>query len=317
VRPFTYERAASVEGAVRAVAGAPNAKFIGGGTNLLDLMKLEIERPAHLVDVSRLPLAQVTDTDDGGLHIGAMATNTQVAADPRVRARYPLLTQAIVAGASAQLRNKATTAGNLLQRTRCPYFYDSSKPCNKREPGAGCAALEGLNGFAAILGASQACIAAHPSDMAVAIRALDGTVETATAEGAVRAIPMGELHRAPQDTPHLETTLAAGELITGVRLPPPPPARTQLYRKVRDRGSFAFGLTSVALAGDRIVLGAVAYKPWRAEAAEAALASGATPGEAISAELAPARDAGHNGFKIDLVRRLVPAAMAQVQEQAA
>lgn len=316
MRPFTYERASDVASAVTSAATTPNAKFIAGGTNLLDLMKLEIERPEHLVDVSRLPLAQISETEDGGLHIGAMATNTQVAADPRVRARYPLLTQAIVAGASGQLRNKATTAGNLLQRTRCPYFYDTTKPCNKRAPGAGCAALEGLNSFAAILGASDACIAAHPSDMAVAVRALDGVVETATAKGETRSLPVGDLHRAPLDTPHLETTLMAGELITGVRLPPPPPAATQLYRKVRDRGSYAFGLASVALAGGRIVLGAVAYKPWRAEIAETALTAGATASEAIGAELAPARGAGHNDFKIDLVRRLVPAAIAQAQGDA-
>lgn len=317
MRPFTYERAGDLAGAVRAAAETPGAKFISGGTNLLDLMKLEIERPTHLIDVSRLPLTQIREMEDGGLHIGAMATNSQVAGDARVRARYPVLAQAIVAGASGQVRNKASVAGNLLQRTRCPYFYDPGKPCNKRTPGAGCAAMEGLNGFAAILGTSDACIAGHPSDMAVALRVLDATVETQAPDGASRSLALDELYRAPQETPHIETHLASAELITGVRLPPPPPPAGQLYRKVRDRASFAFGLASVAVAGGRIALGAVAYRPWRAQAAEAALDAGADPTEAVGAELAPARNAGHNGFKIDLVRRLVPAALAQAREASA
>ncbi|MBS0331243.1 MAG: xanthine dehydrogenase family protein subunit M [Proteobacteria bacterium] len=313
MRPFTYERAQDVRGAVTAVAGRPGARFIAGGTNLLDLMKLEIERPEHLVDVSRLPLATIEATPDGGLAIGAMATNSQAAAHPEVRARYPLLARAIVAGASGQLRNKATVGGNLLQRTRCPYFYDPSKPCNKRDPGAGCAALGGLNAFAAIFGTSEACIAAHPSDMAVALRALDAEVETATPDGGTRRLPLDEFHRLPGATPQVETELRPGELVTGVRLPPPPSPAVQTYRKVRDRASYAFGLASVALAGGRIVLGAVAAKPWRAQAAEAALASGASPAEAVEVELAGARDAGRNRYKIDLIRRMVPAALAEAE----
>ena len=221
MRPFTYERATSAEGAVKSAAQTPNAKFIAGGTNLLDLMKLEIEHPAHLIDVGRLPLADVEDTPEGGLRLGALATNSHVAADARVRARYPVLAQAIVAGGSGQLRNKATTAGNLMQRTRCAYFYDTTKPCNKRQPGSGCGALEGLNRNSAIFGASHACIATHPSDMAVALAALDARVETLSPSGEARAFPLIELHRLPGETPHIETHLVAGELITAVVLPPP------------------------------------------------------------------------------------------------
>ncbi|MDB5452366.1 MAG: aerobic-type carbon monoxide dehydrogenase, middle subunit CoxM/CutM-like protein, partial [Caulobacteraceae bacterium] len=216
MRPFTYERASDPLAAVQAAAEIPNAKFIAGGTNLLDLMKLEIERPAHLIDVGRLPLAQIEETADGGLRLGAMTTNSEVAADMRVRSRYPVLAQAIVAGGSGQLRNKATTGGNLLQRTRCAYFYDTTKPCNKRSPGSGCGALEGLNRNSAILGASHACIATHPSDMAVALVALDATVETLSPSGVTRAFPMMELHRLPGETPHVETHLIPGELITAV-----------------------------------------------------------------------------------------------------
>jgi xanthine dehydrogenase YagS FAD-binding subunit len=314
MRPFTYERAADAQAAVKAAAETPNAKFIAGGTNLLDLMKLEIERPAHLIDVARLPLAAIEATPEGGLRIGAMATNSHVAADPRVRARYPVLTQAIVAGGSGQLRNKATTGGNLLQRTRCAYFYDTAKPCNKRQPGSGCGALEGLNRNSAIFGVSHACIATHPSDMAVALAALDATVETLSPSGAARSFPVAELHRLPGETPQVETHLIAGELITAVVLPPAGPGG-QIYRKVRDRASYAAGLASVAVAGGRIALGAVAHKPWRAAEAETALASGASPAEAIGRELDGASENGRNGFKIDLVRRLVPAAMAQAAEQ--
>ena len=313
MRPFTYERANDALGAVQAAAATPNARFIGGGTNLLDLMKLEIEHPAHLIDVSRLPVGEIEDTEDGGLRIGAAMTNSRVAADPRVRNRYPLLARAIVAGASGQLRNKATTGGNLLQRTRCAYFYDTSKPCNKRNPGDGCAALGGLNAASAIFGASDACIATHPSDMAVAVTALDGVVETLSPSGATRRLAVDDLLRLPADTPEIETSLGAGELITAIVLPPPPPPETQVYRKVRDRASYAWGLASVALAGDRIVLGAVAAKPWRATAAEQALAGGAAAAEAIDVELQAARDNGHNGFKIDLVRRLIPAAITQAK----
>ena len=312
MRPFTYERAGDAQAAVKAAAEQPEAKFLAGGTNLLDLMKLEIERPQHLIDVSRLPLAAVEDTADGGLRIGAMTTGSQVAADRRVRERYPLLAQAILAGGSAQLRNKATSGGNLMQRTRCGYFYDTTKPCNKREPGSGCAALEGLNRNAAILGASHACIATHPSDFAVGLVALDARVETLTPDGRSRDFPVMELHRLPGETPHIETHLIPGELITGVTLPPPPRGG-QVYRKVRDRASFAAGLASVAVAGDRMALGMVAHKPWRAVDAEAALAGGASPEEAMAVELAEATEAGRNGFKITLTARLGAAAIADAK----
>jgi xanthine dehydrogenase YagS FAD-binding subunit len=318
MRPFTYERATSAEAAVESAAEHPNAKYLAGGTNLLDLMKLEIEQPAHLIDVGRLPLAGIDDTADGGLKIGAAATNSAVAADARVRTRYPVLTQAIVAGGSAQLRNKATTAGNLLQRTRCAYFYDTTKPCNKRAPGSGCGALEGLNRNAAIFGASHACIATHPSDMAVALVALDARVEVLTPSGQARSFPLMELHRLPAETPEADTHLAPGELITSVIVPPPPPSGPkgsgQVYRKVRDRASYAGGLASVAVAGGRIALGAVAHKPWRCADAEASLAAGASPAEAVATELANASETGRNAFKIDLVRRLLPAAVAEARE---
>ena len=316
MRPFTYERAESAAAAVKSAAETPNAKFIAGGTNLLDLMKLEIEAPAHLIDVGRLPLGAIEDTADGGLRIGAMTTNSHVAADARVRARWPVLTQAIVAGGSGQLRNKATTGGNLLQRTRCAYFYDTSKPCNKRAPGSGCGALEGLNRNSAIFGGSHACIATHPSDMAVALAALGASIETLTPSGEGRAFPILELHRLPGETPQVETHLIPGELITAVILPPPP-AGGQVYRKVRDRASYAAGLASVAVAGGNLALGAVAHKPWRAAAAEAALAAGASPAEAIAAELEGASENGRNGFKINLVSRLVPAAIDQANGRGA
>lgn len=311
MKQFTYERATSVEGAVKA-AQAPGARFIAGGTNLLDLMKLEIEAPAHLVDVSRLPLAAIEATADGGLRIGASATNTAVASDATVRAHYPVLSEAIVAGGSPQLRNKASVGGNLLQRTRCAYFYDTAKPCNKRQPGSGCGALEGLNRNAAIFGASAACIATHPSDMAVALTALGAQAEVMAASGASRRIAVADLHRLPGETPDVETQLAAGELITAVVLPPPP-AGGQTYRKVRDRASYAGGLASVAVAGGQVALGMVAHKPWRATAAEGALAAGASPAEAIDKELAGASPLGRNDFKIPLVSRLAAAAIADVK----
>ena len=276
MRPFTYERASDAAAAVKAAAEIPNAKFLAGGTNLLDLMKLEIEAPSHLIDVGRLPLAEIAESADGGLRIGAMTTNSHVAADMRVRSRYPVLTQAIVAGGSGQLRNKATTGGNLMQRTRCGYFYDTSKPCNKRQPGSGCGALEGLNRNSAIFGASHACVATHPSDMAVALAALNATVETLSPSGKERSFPLIELHRLPGETPDIETHLIPGELITAVVLPPAP-AGGQVYRKVRDRASYSGGLAAVAIAGGAVALGAVAHKPWRATDAEAALASGASP----------------------------------------
>ncbi|MFI5228342.1 MAG: FAD binding domain-containing protein, partial [Gemmatimonadales bacterium] len=245
MKPFTYERAASPAAAALAVTQIPGAKFIAGGTNLLDLMKLEIEAPSHLIDINGLGLDTVDDTPDSGLRIGALVRNTDLAAHPRVRRDYPLLSRALLAGASGQLRNRATTAGNLLQRTRCPYFYDPNMPCNKRQPGSGCAAIGGHTRELAIIGSSDRCIATHPTDIAVAMRARDATVETVRANGETRGIPIADFHRLPGDTPHVETTLEPGELITAVVLPPPIDGQ-QFYRKVRDRASYAFALISVA-----------------------------------------------------------------------
>jgi xanthine dehydrogenase YagS FAD-binding subunit len=315
MRPFTYERAEDAAGAAKAAAEAPGAKFLAGGTNLLDLMKLEIERPTHLIDVGRLPLAQIEPTPAGGLRIGAMATNAAAASDRQVRTLYPLLSHALVAGASAQLRNKATIGGNLMQRTRCGYFYDPAKPCNKREPGAGCSALEGDARGNAIFGASDACVATHPSDMAVALSALEARVETVTPGGSTRTIALDDLHRLPGERPEVETDLAVGELITAVVLPPPPAGR-QEYRKVRDRASYAGGLFSLALAGDRLAMGAVALKPWRARKAEAALAAGASAAEAVAAELETAQATGRNTFKITLARRVMTDALGGTLEGA-
>lgn len=309
MRPFTYERATDATAAARAAAETPGARFLAGGTNLLDLMKLEIERPTHLIDVSRLPLAAIEETPEGGLRIGALAANSVAASDARVRARYPVLAQAILSGASPQLRNKATVGGNLMQRTRCPYFYDPSKPCNKREPGAGCSAVGGLNRAHAVLGHSEACIAVHPSDMAVALSALDATAETVSADGATRSIAVNDLHRLPGDAPHVETDLKPGELLVGVTLPPPP-GGPQAFHKVRDRASYAGALVSLAAAGGRFALGGVALKPWRARKAEAAVASGAGAMAAADAELEAARGHGRNDFKITLARRLLAAAIA-------
>ena len=310
MRPFTYERASDAAAAAKAAAENPDARFLAGGTNLLDLMKLGIERPTHLIDVSRLPLAAIEETAGGGLKIGAATTNSEVANDARVRARYPVLARAILSGASPQLRNKATTGGNLVQRTRCLYFYDPSKPCNKRDPGAGCSALAGLNRGSAILGQSDACVATNPSDMAVALQVLDARIETVGADGAARSLAIDDLHRLPGDAPHLETNLKAGELITAVVLPPPPDGG-QAYRKARDRASYAGGLASVAVAGGRVALGAVALKPWRAHKAEAALAAGASPAEAAAAELEGAHGQGGNDFKVNLTRRLMAATIEQ------
>jgi xanthine dehydrogenase YagS FAD-binding subunit len=321
MKPFRYERAASLASAC-ASATDPTAKFIAGGTNLLDLMKLQIETPAHLVDIGPLPLGEIEETAEGGLRIGALVTNSALAADMRIRRRYPVLSQAILAGASTQLRNKATTGGNLLQRTRCPYFYDTTKPCNKREPGSGCAALGGLNRMNAVIGVSDDCIAAHGSDMAVAMAALDARVETVAADGATRTIPIDALYRPPGNTPNIETVLAPGELIHSVLLPPPPPGR-QLYHKVRDRASFAFALVSVAVIvareGDRVLdarvaFGGISYKPWRSTEAEAAL-MGATVAtgsfdSAGRAALRNARGYGYNDFKIPLARRTLRATLA-------
>ena len=321
MKPFRYERASGVAFACTAAA-EPNAKFIAGGTNLIDLMKLQIETPARLIDIGLLPLADIEGTAEGGLRIGTRVTNSALAADMRVRRLYPLLSQAILAGASTQLRNRATTGGNLLQRTRCPYFYDTTKPCNKRLPGSGCAAVAGLNRMNAVLGVSDDCIAAHGSDMAVAMTALDAQVETVAADGATRTIPIDALYRPPGKTPHIETVLAPGELIRSVLLPPPPPGR-QVYRKVRDRASFAFALVSVAVivARDdarvraaRVAFGGISYKPWRSAEAEAALAGApvtrASFDAAGVAALRNARGYGHNDFKIPLARRTLRATLS-------
>jgi xanthine dehydrogenase YagS FAD-binding subunit len=321
MKPFRYERASGVASAC-ASAAEPAAKFIAGGTNLLDLMKLQIETPARLVDIASLPLAEIEETAEGGLRVGTRVTNSALAADMRVRRLYPLLSQAILAGASTQLRNKATTGGNLLQRTRCPYFYDTTKPCNKRTPGAGCAAVGGINRMNAVLGVSDDCIAAHPSDMAVAMTALDALVETVAPDGVTRTIPIDALYRPPGNTPHIETVLVPGELIRSVLLPPPPPGR-QVYRKVRDRASFAFALVSVAVVaareGDRVraarvAFGSLSYKPWRSAEAEASLegasATRASFDAAGVAALKDARGYGHNDFKIPLARRTLRATLA-------
>jgi len=314
MRAFTYERATDPGGAVAAVTKT-GAKFISGGTNLLDLMRLEIEQPTHLVDISRLPLKDIEELPDGGLRIGAQAANSDVAADRRVRTNYPVLSQALLAGASGQLRNKASIGGNLLQRTRCPYFYDTAAGCNKRDPGSGCSALGGVNRGHAILGASDACIATHPSDMAVAMTVLEAQIELLGADRATRSVAIGEFHRLPGETPHIETVLRPGEMITGVVLPPPPAGR-QLYRKVRDRASYEFALVSVAvivaaekgtIASARVGFGGVAHKPWRSAEAEAALtgrpATMATYRAAAEAAMKGAVGRGHNDFKIELAKR--------------
>lgn len=315
MKSFTYERAATPAAATAAFARAPGARFIAGGTNLLDLMKLEIETPAHLIDVSRLVLDKIEATPEGGLRIGAMVRNTDLASDARIRRDYGLLSRALVAGASGQLRNKATTAGNLLQRTRCPYFYDTNQPCNKRKPGSGCAAIGGFSRLHAIVGASEACIATHPSDMAVAMRALDAAVETVDAAGKARAIPIADFYRAPGTTPHLETMLTPGELITAVTLPKPV-GGTHIYHKVRDRASYAFALISVGAivqpdGTGRVALGGVGHKPWRVEAAEADLPRGA---KAVSAGLlAGAKTSHENAYKLPLVERTLAGVLAQAK----
>jgi xanthine dehydrogenase YagS FAD-binding subunit len=282
MRAFTYERANTPVEAAAAVARTPGAKFIAGGTNLLDLMKLQIETPTHLVDVNGLKLDTIEPTPEGGLRIGALVRNTDLAANERVRRDYGVLSRALLAGASGQLRNQATTAGNLLQRARCPYFYDTAQPCNKRQPGSGCSAIDGVSRQLGIIGVSDACIATNPSDMAVAMRALDATIETVRPDGATRTIAIAEFHRLPGDTPHVETTLEPGELITAVTLPPPLGGR-HIYRKVRDRASYAFALVSVAAViqrdgTGRVAVGGVAHKPWRVEAAESDLPRGAQGG---------------------------------------
>lgn len=315
MKSFTYERVETPAAATAAFARTPGARFIAGGTNLLDLMKLEIETPAHLIDVSRLALDKIEATAEGGLRIGAMVRNTDLASDARVRKDYGLLSRALVAGASGQLRNKATTAGNLLQRTRCPYFYDTNQPCNKRKAGSGCAAIGGFNRLHAVVGASEACIATHPSDMAVAMRALDAAVETVDAAGKARSIRLADFYRAPGTTPHLETALAPGELITAVTLPKPV-GGTHVYHKVRDRASYAFALISVGAivqpdGTGRVALGGVGYKPWRVEAAEADLPRGA---KAVAAGLlAGAKTTHENAYKLPLVERTLAGVLAQAK----
>ena len=315
MRPFTYERATSPAEAAAAAARNPGAKFIAGGTNLLDLMKLQIEVPRHLIDVNGLSLDKIEATPEGGLRIGALVRNTALAADDRVRRDYGVLARALLAGATGQLRNKATTAGNLLQRTRCPYFYDTAQPCNKRVPGSGCSALGGVSRQLAVMGSSDACIATHPGDMAVAMRVLDAVVETVRADGSVRRIPIAEFHRLPGDTPHLENALEAGELITAVVLPPPV-GGFQAYRKVRDRASYAFALVSVAAVVQRdgtgrVALGGMAHKPWRVEAAEAEMPRGAKA--VASVLLAGARPTHDNAFKLPLAERTLGAVLAEAR----
>ncbi|HET7881803.1 MAG TPA: xanthine dehydrogenase family protein subunit M [Acetobacteraceae bacterium] len=319
---FAYARAHDVADAVRQIAAQPGARFIAGGTNLVDLMKYEVERPARLIDISRLPLRNVEETG-GGLRIGALVPNSDLAYHPLVAQRYPLLASAILAGASAQLRNMASTGGNLLQRTRCYYFYDVATPCNKRAPGSGCSAINGLNRMHAILGTSDTCIATHPSDMCVALAALDATVHV-TGPAGERTIAFAEFHRLPGDTPQLDSNLAPNEIITAIQLPPQGFVRNYSYLKIRDRLSYAFALVSVAAAleldGDtikeaRLALGGVAHKPWRVVVAEDALrgakADRASFGHAADIVLRDAKGFAHNAFKLDLARRAIVRAFSQ------
>ncbi|MFC3608730.1 FAD binding domain-containing protein [Stutzerimonas tarimensis] len=318
--PFHYSRPAQVEEAI-ALFG-PDARFIAGGTNLLDLMQENVARPAHLIDINRLPLHQVEDTAEGGLRIGALVSNADLAWHPQIRQHYPMLSRAILAGASPQLRNKASTGGNLLQRTRCYYFYDAGTPCNKREPGSGCPAREGLNRIHAILGASEACVAVHPSDMCVALAALEAVVRVQGPAGE-RCVPFADFHRLPGENPELDNTLAPGELILAVELPPAGFAAHSDYLKLRDRASYAFALVSVAAAlelgegqkilGARIALGGVAHKPWRVPEAEQLLVGRAPDAEAFAEAadrlLDGATPLAHNGFKVELAHRAVVRAL--------
>ena len=326
MKEFVYLRSGNAREATDwAGREATNTKFIAGGTNLLDLMKLQVETPDHLVDINRIGLERIDETPAGGLRIGALVRNATLAADRRVRTRYEVLSRALLSGASAQLRNKATTGGNLLQRTRCYYFYDITKPCNKRTPGSGCAALQGFNRIHAILGTSQHCIASHPSDKAVAMRVLDAVVETLLPNGTTRQVPLAELHALPAETPHIETTLLAGELITAVVLPPPPPGK-QIYRKVRDRASYAFALVSIAavvdvregvVAAGRMAFGGLAPKPWRVAAADDAMRGLPVDGDAKAvgdAVLEGATGHGDNDFKIPLTRRTIRAVLREAAE---
>jgi len=320
---FQYARANDVADAVRLIAADPGAKLIAGGTNLIDLMKEDVERPTRLIDITRLPLNSVEETADGGWRIGALVPNSDLAYHPLIAARYPMLASAILAGASAQLRNMASTGGNLLQRTRCYYFYDTATPCNKREPGSGCSAIAGLNRMHAILGTSEACIATHPSDMCVALAALDAKVHV-TGPAEERAIAFSEFHRLPGDTPQRDTNLQPDEIVTAVELPARGFAENYTYLKIRDRLSYAFALISVAAAleleGDaikeaRLALGGVAHKPWRDPAAEAALrgqsANQSTFARAADLLLRDAKGFEHNAFKVDLAHRAIVRALTQ------
>ncbi|WP_085810026.1 xanthine dehydrogenase family protein subunit M [Sphingomonas sp. TZW2008] len=321
MKTFSYTRADSPEAAVKA-----GGRFIAGGTNLIDLMKLQVETPEALVDISRLDLNTIEERD-GGLLIGALVPNSDLAADRRVIARYPALSRALLAGASGQLRNKATTGGNLLQRTRCYFFYDTHAACNKRVPGSGCDAIGGFNRIHAVLGTSDRCIATHPGDMPVAMRALDAAVVTLKPDGDRRRIPLGDFYRLPGDTPQIETVLEPGELITHVALPAPPAGARQAYRKVRDRASYAFAVVSVAgviavqdgrIAHAALGFGGLAPMPWRDAAVEAALIGrapdAATFAAAADALLADARGYGHNDFKIPLVRRVLTATLRELTQ---
>jgi len=309
VKTFAYERVSNPAEAAMAIRNQPGAKFIAGGTNLLDLMKLEIETPAYLIDVQDTGLDRIEPTENGGLRIGALVSNTALASDIRIRRDYGVLTRAIVAGASGQLRNKATTGGNLLQRTRCPYFYDTNLPCNKRQPGSGCSAIGGYSRQLAVIGGSDNCIATYPGDMAIAFRLLDAQVETLNADGRSRTIPLADFHRLPGDTPEVETALGPDEFITAVILPPPLGGK-HFYRKVRDRASYAFALVSVAAViqddgSGRVAFGGVAPKPWRVEAAESLLPEGA--GAVTSRVFADASPQEDNAFKITLAERTLAA----------
>lgn len=327
MREFGYERVFDIPGAVALLGASPDARFLGGGTNLVDLMKAGVERPALLIDVTELPLDAVEFTQDG-LRIGATVTNSDLAAHPEVRRHYPALTQAVLAGASGQLRNMATVGGNLLQRTRCGYFTDLSKPCNKRSPGSGCPALTGEHHNHAILGGSKHCVATHPSDMAVALAAFDAVISYETADGPGE-LPMTEFYLPVGDTPHVETALPPGALITGVTLPSAPVATHSRYRKVRERASYAFAIASIAAAlevqdgvvrGVRLAFGAVASRPWRARAAEQVLIGGqanaAAYAAAADAELAAAEALPENGYKVTLMRNLVVAVLTELTEEA-
>lgn len=315
MKSFTYQRVTTALDAAKAAEKIPGSKFIAGGTNLLDLMKLQIEAPAHLIDISKTGLNKIELNADGGLRIGAMVNNTDLAAHNVVRRDYGLLARALLSGASGQLRNKATTSGNLLQRTRCPYFYDTNQLCNKRVPGSGCAAIAGFSRQLAIIGSSDYCIATHPSDMAVAMMALDAIVETLNAKGEQRKIPIADFYRLPGDTPHLENTLQPSEMITSVLLPPPVGGK-QIYQKIRDRASYAFATISVGAiinpdGSGKLAVGGVAAKPWRIEQAEALLPKGSK--QVTEHLLAGARPTRENRYKITLVEHTIESVIQQAK----